>query len=1001
VQHVTPGLRFSQRGLFGLFLLLSLLLSGCGGGGTESVDDSSGPAGGAMPQSVSVVPASLALSEGESWSLRAVGHYADGTTKTLSGVSWRSESDAVATVSPTGRVTAIADGTVDITAELTPELSAGSIITVIAPGNAVTDLIANPAIIDMKVGDVKSLSLTAKYANGIQQNVATQATWEYTDATKVLITDDGRVEAIAMGAVTLTARFGGKSETILVRIAANDQATLSSVVITGAKAMAVGESLTLGMRATYSDGTSRTVNSGITWRSSNNNRATVSGGVVKAIAAGDVDITAEYQTKKISTKIGITAVSSGSGITVHFQKPANWTSAYIHYWSVLPAAAGIADTTWPGKPMQDLGGGWYSASFPKATQANVIFSDKGTPQSANLVRTASGWYVMDETRWYDKDPRTGVNVSANPAGGSFTTDGIDVTLKISGAGTITARYTLGGSDPALVGTAYSDGDKVTVGKGATVGQKFVLRLHATNGTDASEQRYEFEKIDMPKAENAAKQLRIYQVMVEAFQDGDPNRNIGNAWGPSHHRGDLRGIINALDYIKGLNMNAIWMTPIFESNGNTDNDGTGYFAYDYSKVDNDFGSDQDLRELIEKAHAKGMYVFLDGVFGHHKAGGVAPFGKDKLRPKSMASGPNRDNVVYDMDNSDNESVAFFKAVARYWIENYGIDGWRLDQAQEVPVKYWAAIRGEAQQACDARKQAGEQWGTLCYMVGEVLGSEEDIAATAYGTEVSPGLPSAFDVQGRYRVVQTLAVQECVAHDPQKRCDDPTTVQNPSWRGSAERLRTIYDTWRVYPSFAMPNLMISNHDYVRFGDLIQRAGLPGPESKEYWQRHKAALSYMAAYSGPITLYYNDEIGAEMPGFAARLDKNTCGTIHRCDDHVARTSGKIRGLSGDEQDLYNYTAAMMDLRAKYPVIAEGNTRNVLANGSLYADYKSSGGNRVLYVLNLATQEGTAQIDASKIGNATRLSGIAGSTATINVNASQFAVKVPPLTGVFFTVE
>ena len=59
-------------------------------------------------------------------------------------------------------------------------------------------------------------------------------------------------------------------------------------------------------------------------------------------------------------------------------------------------------------------------------------------------------------------------------------------------------------------------------------------------------------------------LRIYQVMVESFVDGDPAHDYDAGYGPSHHRGDLRGIIDSLDYIRGLGMNAIWLTPIFDS-----------------------------------------------------------------------------------------------------------------------------------------------------------------------------------------------------------------------------------------------------------------------------------------------------------------------------------------------------------------------------------------------------------------------------------------------------
>lgn len=68
----------------------------------------------------------------------------------------------------------------------------------------------------------------------------------------------------------------------------------------------------------------------------------------------------------------------------------------------------------------------------------------------------------------------------------------------------------------------------------------------------------------PQMMEESNHLRIYQIMVESFVDGDSSIGHGTGYGPSHHNGDLQGIIDSLDYIQSLGMNAIWMTPIFES-----------------------------------------------------------------------------------------------------------------------------------------------------------------------------------------------------------------------------------------------------------------------------------------------------------------------------------------------------------------------------------------------------------------------------------------------------
>ena len=67
-----------------------------------------------------------------------------------------------------------------------------------------------------------------------------------------------------------------------------------------------------------------------------------------------------------------------------------------------------------------------------------------------------------------------------------------------------------------------------------------------------------------ESHQAANSLRIYQVMVESFVDGDSKIGHGTGYGTSHHNGDLQGVIDSLDYIQSLGMNAIWLTPIFEA-----------------------------------------------------------------------------------------------------------------------------------------------------------------------------------------------------------------------------------------------------------------------------------------------------------------------------------------------------------------------------------------------------------------------------------------------------
>ncbi|MPQ29555.1 alpha-glucosidase [Brochothrix thermosphacta] len=93
---------------------------------------------------------------------------------------------------------------------------------------------------------------------------------------------------------------------------------------------------------------------------------------------------------------------------------------------------------------------------------------------------------------------------------------------------------------------------------------------------------------------------IYQIYPRSFKD-----STGNGFG------DLRGVIEKLDYLESLGVDGLWLSPIFES-PQKDN---GYDISDYRKIDPRFGTNEDMYELIEKAHAKGMKIIMDLVANH--------------------------------------------------------------------------------------------------------------------------------------------------------------------------------------------------------------------------------------------------------------------------------------------------------------------------------------------------------------------------------------------------
>lgn len=496
-------------------------------------------------------------------------------------------------------------------------------------------------------------------------------------------------------------------------------------------------------------------------------------------------------------------------------------------------------------------------------------------------------------------------------------------------------------------------------------------------------------------------LRIYQIMVESFNHGEGGApGYVYAWGPARHNGNLKGIIDKLDYIKSTGVNAIWLTPIFVSeplpsqDKNADKlDGTGYYTSDYFTIDPKFGTKEEFIKLVELAHEKGLYVFLDGVLGHAKSNIKlkSPGGNELVTSKRCRDAwgqiDKANSTYWCFDTA--KSMAFYKELLSYWIKTAKIDGWRFDQMYQLEPAYWKELNKTITET--ARKTVykvnGRKVHPLGYSVGEMWsGDTKAITKNAYADE---NMNSAFNFPLRYQLLKVLATNDDIfAADS---CSQP-----------ASTLAQAYEDMRFYPSTAMPNNIVSNHDFPRFGDLIQRAGFgkDGVKDDDYFRRHKAAYSFIAAASGPLTMYYNDEIGSELPGFVDQ--PGNCGDVCRCDDHVGRTDGQFDNLSAGEQDLKNYIAGIYALRDKYPSLAFGERTHVYSDENLYVDLKSYKDEKILYVLNSSTGTGTLSFSQDVTA---RISGGKMQCDLKNLLSGEVAsegeLKISGLSGNFYLLE
>jgi glycosidase len=489
-------------------------------------------------------------------------------------------------------------------------------------------------------------------------------------------------------------------------------------------------------------------------------------------------------------------------------------------------------------------------------------------------------------------------------------------------------------------------------------------------------------------------LRIYHVMTGSFVDGDPQVGVRDAWGPGPHRGDIQGVIDALPFIQEAGFNAVWLTPVFDSRAGEPQvradgtrvvdlrlDGTGYFARDFFAVDPQFGTRADLQRLARVARERGIGLILDGVLGHHK-GAPAPSPSGLVPMDSQVAADYQGQIAgYPgavTDWRDPATRAFFREMMLHWTRELGLTGWRLDQAYQVPPDGWRELEPQVAQAARAAGGTG-------LMVGEVWGSADEMLAT-FGTEAAPGLSTLFDFPTRYALVQAVAGDESG-----KRA--PASTINAAWAMGAHGR---------YPGFAIPALMIGNHDLVRLGDLIERAGLGGPDSASYWARHRLAFLFLAAWSGPVTVYYGEEVGQELPGFAAKVEAG-CGAIHRCDDHVARAPAQIPGLTAPAASfrpealaLRTDVAAWLRLRDQVPALATGARQHLFSDATAFLDLKRAPGSCALLALNTGDAPRALRIAASALGGVSAGASVVAGSADLDVAAPDaLGIALPPLGG------
>ncbi|MBI5622977.1 MAG: alpha-glucosidase C-terminal domain-containing protein [Elusimicrobia bacterium] len=412
---------------------------------------------------------------------------------------------------------------------------------------------------------------------------------------------------------------------------------------------------------------------------------------------------------------------------------------------------------------------------------------------------------------------------------------------------------------------------------------------------------------------------VYMVLLDRFHRLSHAQEPKAPW----HGGSLAGLRAKLDYLCGLGVTALWVSPVFK---NQDDGFHGYWPVDFFSVDPRFGTLEDLQGLVKDCHARGVKVLLDMVVNH--AGYEHPMAKDPAKKDWFHRGQairwvdqgslERGSLhgLPDFAQEKPEVAAWLTDMALWWIERTGVDGFRLDAVKHVPASFWKRFSGEIAARHRDFFLVGEVFRGVPRYIGRYQREDgihsvldvpfADTVRSALARDSEEPGPSLWErlkeLRGEYR---TMLFNEILRKVFARR---PTDMR---WFHLLLESEDAY----VHPELLAP--FIDNHDLSRF---ISEAG----GSKE---RLKMALAVLMCWRGIPIITYGTEAG--MSG---------------------RTEGSNRSpmVFGADPELEEHLRGLIKLRRAVSAFTRGRLISVLADRQVFAFMRDDHETRALCILN-----------------------------------------------------
>ena len=412
---------------------------------------------------------------------------------------------------------------------------------------------------------------------------------------------------------------------------------------------------------------------------------------------------------------------------------------------------------------------------------------------------------------------------------------------------------------------------------------------------------------------------FYQIFPERYCNGNRRNDPPDTvpWGTAPTRdnymgGDLQGIIDRLDYLSGLGVECLYLNPIFTADFNHK-----YATTDYFSVDPQFGTGRELKELVERAHSRGIRIVLDGVFNH--TGIHFPPFQDVLLhqeesryrhwyliDRSPATVSHQDyecvgayKYMPKLNTSNAEVREFVWKVIEYWIREYNIDGWRLDVADEVADSLWTMIRTRLKAEYPEALLLGETWG--------------------------PG----------YRLMNGMEMDSVMNYVFRDAVRDYIALGVIGADGFEARMGRMLSDYPRVMNQSMFNLLDS-HDTERFRFLC------GEDRAKF----VLGLVVLMMFEGSPSVYYGDEIG--MTG----ANDPDCRRCMKWDE------------AGQDRELLVLYRQLLEIRKTYSCVRTGQTAFVYSSERLVAFTRFDEETEVVTVINAGNTEEIIAVPVMKGG-------------------------------------